>query len=85
MIFATQQPYRHRLGLVVATIIGQRSGDMGDYAAAIARTLLRMGEEPLLKPLVDMPRMAEMTRDAARRAGTLTWPAMAPPPASGRA
>jgi phosphate transport system protein len=41
---------------------------MGDHAAGIARTVLRMGDEPLLKPLIDMPRMAELCRQMLRQA-----------------
>ena len=63
-IFATQQPTATDLRLVVATIIlASEMERMGDYAAGIARTVLRMGDEPLLKPLVDMPRMAEIDRE----------------------
>lgn len=62
-IFATQQPTATDLRLVVATIIlASELERMGDYAAGIARTVLRMGDEPLLKPLIDMPRMAEIDR-----------------------
>jgi phosphate transport system protein len=64
MIFATQQPTATDLRLVVATIIlASELERMGDYAAGIGRTVLRMGDEPLLKPLVDMPRMAEIDRE----------------------
>ncbi len=34
---------------------------MSDYAKGIAKISLRMGESPLLKPLVDIPRMLEKT------------------------
>jgi phosphate transport system protein len=33
---------------------------MGDHAAGVARLVVRMGDEPLIKPLVDIPRMAEI-------------------------
>ncbi len=63
-IFATQQPTATDLRLVVATIIlASELERMGDYAAGIARTVLRMGDEPQLKPLVDLPRMAEIDRE----------------------
>jgi phosphate transport system protein len=39
---------------------------MGDHAAGIARTVLHMGDEPLLKPLIDLPRMAETCREMLR-------------------
>jgi phosphate transport system protein len=36
---------------------------IGDYAKGIAKVNLMMGDEPLLKPLIDVPRMAWKTRD----------------------
>jgi phosphate transport system protein len=36
---------------------------MGDYAKGIARINLLIGERPLLKPLVDIPLMAEKARN----------------------
>ncbi len=60
---ATQQPAAGDLRTVVANIIiASELERMGDYAAGIAKTVLRMGHEPLLKPLVDLPRMAEACR-----------------------
>jgi phosphate transport system protein len=41
---------------------------IGDYAKGIARINLMMGEQPLLKPLIDIPRMAEKSRDMLHRA-----------------
>ena len=32
-----------------------------DYAAGIARITIMIGDEPPLKPLIDIPRMAEQT------------------------
>ncbi len=61
---ATQQPTAGDLRLVVANmIIASELERMADYAAGIAKTVLRMGDEPLLKPLVDLPRMAEACRE----------------------
>jgi phosphate transport system protein len=60
---ATQQPMAGDLRAIVATIIlASELERMGDYAAGIARTAIRLGDEPLLKPLVDLPRMAEICR-----------------------
>jgi phosphate transport system protein len=60
---ATQQPAAVDLRVIVATVIlASELERMGDYAAGIAKTVLRMGDEQLLKPLVDMPRMAEEDR-----------------------
>jgi phosphate transport system protein len=43
---------------------------MGDYAKGIANINIRMGEQPLLKPLIDIPRMAEKGADMLHRALT---------------
>jgi phosphate transport system protein len=40
---------------------------MGDYAYGIAKINIMMGDEPLLKPLIDIPRMAEKASDMLRR------------------
>jgi len=68
-LMATQQPAAGDLRTVVAAmnVVGDLER-MADHAAGNARIVLRMGDEPLLKPLIDIPRMAEvcryMTRDA---------------------
>jgi phosphate transport system protein len=36
---------------------------MGDYATGIAKIVIMIGDEPPLKPLIDIPRMAEITVD----------------------
>jgi phosphate transport system protein len=60
---ATQQPAAVDLRRIVASVIlASELERMGDYAAGIAKTVLRMGDEPVLKPLVDLPRMAEEDR-----------------------
>jgi phosphate transport system protein len=40
---------------------------MGDYAEGIAKISLMMGNEPPLKPLIDIPRMGELSVDMLRR------------------
>ena len=66
---ATQQPAAGDLRLVIATVIlASELERMGDYAAGIAKTVIRMGDEPLLKPLIDLPRMAEIDRAMLREA-----------------
>jgi phosphate transport system protein len=40
---------------------------MGDYAAGIARLCIQIGDEPLIKPLIDIPRMAELDASMLRR------------------
>jgi phosphate transport system protein len=43
---------------------------MGDYAKGIANINIRMGDTPLLKPLIDVPRMAQKGVDMLDRALT---------------
>ena len=40
---------------------------MADYAEGIGKISLMMGDEPPLKPLIDIPRMADKTMDMMRR------------------
>jgi len=68
-LIATQQPAARDLRAVLAAmIIVSELERMGDYAAGIAKTVLRMGDAPLLKPLIDMPRMADECRAMLRHA-----------------
>jgi phosphate transport system protein len=43
---------------------------MGDYSKGIANINIRMGAAPLLKPLIDVPRMAQKGADMLHRALT---------------
>lgn len=36
---------------------------MGDHAVNIAKVTLKIGNEPLIKPLIDIPRMAKLSED----------------------
>ncbi|MFN3974163.1 MAG: phosphate signaling complex protein PhoU [Dehalococcoidia bacterium] len=68
-LIATQQPLARDLRTIVAILyISNELERMGDYAEGIAKISLMMGEEPPLKPLIDIPRMAEravqMIRDS---------------------
>ena len=66
-LIATQQPAAGDLRTVVAAMnIVSDLERMADHAAGIARIVLRMGDEPLLKPLIDIPRMAEACRQMLR-------------------
>jgi phosphate transport system protein len=69
VLIATQQPMAHDLRLLASIL--EVSGElerMGDYAKGIATVNLRMGDEPLLKPLLDIPRMAQKGADMLHRA-----------------
>lgn len=68
---ATQQPMAHDLRLLASLL--EVSGElerMGDYAKGIARINIRMGDQPLLKPLIDIPRMARRGTDMLNRSLT---------------
>ncbi|HLF05252.1 MAG TPA: phosphate signaling complex protein PhoU [Dehalococcoidia bacterium] len=59
-IIATQQPIARDLRAIIALLhITQELERMGDYAEGIAKISLKMGDTPLLKPLIDIPRMAD--------------------------
>jgi phosphate transport system protein len=71
ILIATQQPMAHDLRLLASTMeIISELERMGDYAKGIANINLRMGEEKLLKPLIDIPRMAQKGADMLHRALT---------------
>jgi phosphate transport system protein len=68
---ATQQPMAHDLRLLASLL--EVSGElerMGDYAKGIAKINILMGDQPLLKPLIDLPRMAQKDVDMLHRALT---------------
>jgi len=68
-LIATQQPMAGDLRTLAAVLeIITELERMGDYAKGIARVNLMIGEEPLIKPLIDVPRMAEKARDMLHRA-----------------
>ena len=59
-LIATQQPMARDLRAIIALLhITVELERMGDYAEGIGKISLRMGEEAPLKPLIDIPRMAE--------------------------
>ncbi|MEN9563049.1 MAG: hypothetical protein RIR73_1293 [Chloroflexota bacterium] len=71
ILIATQQPMAHDLRLLASTMeIISELERMGDYAKGIANINVRMGDEKLLKPLIDIPRMAEKGANMLHRALT---------------
>ena len=55
---ARQQPTAADLRLIVASMhMAVEMERMADHAAGIGSVVIRMGHEPLLKPLIDIPRM----------------------------
>jgi phosphate transport system protein len=67
-LIATQQPLagdlRHLITVLHVSVELER---MGDYAEGIAKIGLSIGDEPLLKPLIDIPRMGELAGGMLRR------------------
>jgi len=63
-LIATQQPTASDLRAVIAAMsITVDLERMGDHAAGISKTVIKMGDEPLLKPLIDIPKMAKLARE----------------------
>jgi phosphate transport system protein len=63
-LIATQQPMAGDMRLLAAILeIVTELERIGDYAKGIARINLMIGEQPLIKPLIDLPAMAEKARD----------------------
>jgi phosphate transport system protein len=68
-LIATQQPMAGDLRTIVAILnITTEIERIGDYAAGIGKIVIMIGDEPPLKPLVDIPRMAEQMVSMLHRA-----------------
>jgi phosphate transport system protein len=71
ILIATQQPMAHDLRLLASILeVSAELERMGDYAKGMATINVRMGDESLLKPLIDMPRMAQIASSMLHRALT---------------
>ena len=67
-LIAMQQPLAGDLRLIASVIhISTDLERMGDYAAGIAKIVVMHGDLPPVKPLIDIPRMAEMSCSMLRR------------------
>lgn len=67
-LIATQQPMAGDLRTLISILhIAVELERMGDYAEGIAKISLAMGDEPPVKPLIDIPRMAALAIDMLRR------------------
>ncbi len=68
-VIATQQPMARDLRRV-ATLFKMTTDleRMADYATSIAKITLRIGDQPLIKPLVDIPRMALLSQKMVKQA-----------------
>ena len=66
-IMATQQPMASDLRQLVTVLhVADELERIGDYAEGIAKITLLMGEQPPIKPLIDIPRMADIAREMLR-------------------
>lgn len=71
ILIATQQPMARDLRLLASMLdVASELERMGDYAKGVATINIRMGDQPLLKPLIDLPRMASKAADMLHRALT---------------
>jgi phosphate transport system protein len=67
-LIATQQPMAGDLRAIICVLnIITEIERIGDYAEGIARIVIEIGNEPPLKPLIDIPRMAEKVVDMLHR------------------
>ena len=66
-LIATQQPMARDLRAIISLLhIVVELERMGDYAEGIGKISLAMGDAPTLKPLIDIPRMAEKATEMLR-------------------
>jgi phosphate transport system protein len=67
-LIAQQQPLAGDLRQIIAILhIAVELERMGDYAEGIGKISVMMGDEPPLKPLIDIPRMAALASDMLHR------------------
>jgi phosphate transport system protein len=66
-LVANKRPGVTELNAIVAVLnIIIELERIGDYAAGIAKIVVMIGDEPPLKPLIDIPRMCDITIDMIR-------------------
>lgn len=69
ILIATQQPMAGDLRILAAVLeIATELERIGDYAKGIAKINLMIGDEPFIKPLIDIPIMAQKARDMLHQA-----------------
>ena len=67
-LIATQQPMASDLRAIICVLnIITEIERIADHAEGIAKIVIMIGDEPPLKPLIDIPRMAEKANDMLRR------------------
>jgi phosphate transport system protein len=63
VLIATQQPMASDLRIILAiSVIAGELERIGDYTEGIGRLAIKLSGRPLLKPLIDIPRMADESR-----------------------
>lgn len=67
-LIVTQQPIANELRIIIAVLnIITEMERIGDYAGGIAKIAIMIGDEPPVKPLIDIPKMADKAVDMLRR------------------
>ncbi|MCO6452261.1 MAG: phosphate signaling complex protein PhoU [Caldilineales bacterium] len=67
-LIATQQPMAGDMRFIAAALfIANELERIGDYAKGLCRINIRIGDEPLIKPLIDLPRMAIISQSMLHR------------------
>lgn len=67
-LIATQQPMAGDLRAIIGVLnIITEVERIGDHAEGIAKIVVAIGDEPPLKPLIDIPRMGEIVNDMLHR------------------
>jgi phosphate transport system protein len=67
-LIITQQPMASDLRIIIAVLnIIVDLERIGDHAEGISKITIMIGDEPPLKPLIDLPRMTDMTGSMLRR------------------
>jgi phosphate transport system protein len=67
-LIVTQQPMASDMRIIIAVLnIIVDLERIGDHAEGTAKIAIMIGDQPPLKPLIDLPRMADMTGSMLRR------------------
>lgn len=66
-LLATQQPTATNLRVIVGTVsVATNLERIGDHAAGVARLTMRLADSPPVKPMIELPHMAEIGRAMVR-------------------
>jgi phosphate transport system protein len=69
VLIATQQPLASDLREIISILlIAIELERIADHAKNLAEITIHMGNEPLLKPLIDIPRMADLAQEMLKQA-----------------